>query len=616
MSLGRILSILLFVGILVGCAQRDTLRIGGKDFGESQILSEMMAALAEAEGIPVTRRIGLGPTRMNLEALKRGDIDLYAEYNGTGLVMVGQPALTDGDAAQERVEALYKPLGLVWGPRFGFGNTYGLLMRADTAAALGVTRVSDLVERAGDLSIGIESDFQSRPLDGFGPLTSRYGMSFGLIRAVELEQRAQLYDLLLDGSLDVIEGFTTDGQIADYGLVLLEDDLGFFRAYEAAPFARADALERFPALSGVFASLAGRIDDALMQELNRRVDIDGYPPRAVARAALVEMGLLADAGTVDANEPLVLAASDIAAGGRDVNAALRAVRAAFPGRPIQLVETASPLGLIAEGRARLALAGAEEFFALDASGAPVPSGVFEAVGVVGDAVLHILALDPGVTDIRQADMVATAAEGSGSAAAADTLMRGFGLEAPVAHLGAETPEDLAAAILASGADAAVLMAPLGNPVVERLVAEGDARLLPLHGWEDGPNLVRYPYLRQMRIAARTYEGQAQPVETLASQLVLAGTGPVERDAIGDQGPGTVTLAHSLPLAADTVQAINAALPNRIDVDPSLPQAPVLAPQMPDAPAPMNPAPGVSLLSVLLLLMLLWMLWLYGRPERR
>ena len=99
---------------LTACDQsNDTLKVGGKNFSESEILSEMMAALAEAEGIVVTRRIGIGPTRLNLESLKRGEIDIYAEYNGTGLVMLGQPALADGDEAIEKVRGLYEPLGIV-----------------------------------------------------------------------------------------------------------------------------------------------------------------------------------------------------------------------------------------------------------------------------------------------------------------------------------------------------------------------------------------------------------------------------------------------------------------------------------------------------------------------
>ncbi|MEL6427229.1 MAG: glycine betaine ABC transporter substrate-binding protein, partial [Pseudomonadota bacterium] len=183
----HLLALLCLVG-LVSCDEaQDSLKIGGKDFSESTILSEMIAALAEDAGIAVTRRTNLGDTRINLESLRRGDIDVYPEYNGTGLVMLGQPAMSDGDAAMDRVRSLYQPLGLVWGDRFGFANNYGLAMRAGRAEELGITSISDLVDRAGTLTIGIEENFQTRPLDGYGPMTARYGMEFGSVNVLPSE---------------------------------------------------------------------------------------------------------------------------------------------------------------------------------------------------------------------------------------------------------------------------------------------------------------------------------------------------------------------------------------------------------------------------------------------
>src|SRR3546814_3180510 len=82
-------------------------------------------------GIPVAGPIEYPSTQSVLEALKRGDIDIYPDYNGTGLVMIGQNPLADGDAATARVQELYAPLGLTWLPRLGFANNYGLALRAD-----------------------------------------------------------------------------------------------------------------------------------------------------------------------------------------------------------------------------------------------------------------------------------------------------------------------------------------------------------------------------------------------------------------------------------------------------------------------------------------------------
>src|SRR3546814_9917472 len=89
---------------------RDTITVGSKNFGESNVLAKMFAILIRERGIPVAGPIEYPSTQSVLEALKRGDIDIYPDYNGTGLVMIGQNPIAEGDAATARVQELYAPL--------------------------------------------------------------------------------------------------------------------------------------------------------------------------------------------------------------------------------------------------------------------------------------------------------------------------------------------------------------------------------------------------------------------------------------------------------------------------------------------------------------------------
>lgn len=597
---------------LLGCADDQPLRVSSKDFGESKILSEMIAALAEKEQIPVRRMIGLGPTRLNLEALKRGEADVYVDYNGTGLVMLGQPAMADGDAAMEKVRRLYEPLGLRWGQRLGFANNYAILMRADRAEALGVRSISDLVGKAGNLTIGIDENFQGRPLDGFQPMTRRYGLSFGNVRAVAPDRRPRLYDLLLAGEVDVIEGFLTDGQIADYELVVLEDDLDFFPVYQAAPLYRIAALESHPALASVLDSLAGRLDEETMRELNRRVDLQGQAPAAVARGALAEMGLLEDGEGLAVTAPLRVAAAPFAEARGTVGEALRAIRETFQGRIVELLPAHDPLTAVRTGDARLALVGAHEFTE------PVtgqPSGNFEAVGLVGETTVHVFALKDGITRMQDVTSIAVGAPDSVAARTARMLADGLGLDVSLVSTPGDDARTVADAMRLSVADAAIVVAPLGNEIATRLAAAG-ARLLSLEGWDQGNNLIRYPALRQARIPAATYAGQNDAVETLASQLLLAAVGPRETSAAGDRGPGASYTESAEPLADAKVTALNEALGSRVEIDPAVRQASVLAPRLPDPPQALNPAPDQSILNVVVIALMIWLLWVYVRPERR
>lgn len=600
--------------LLAGCGESaGPLKVGGKDFGESKVLSEMVATLAERQGIPVQRRIGLGPTRVNLEALKRGDIDIYVDYNGTGLVMLGQPALADGDAAMEKVRELYKPLGLSWGDRLGFNNSYGIMMRASRAQELGVSSISDLVAHGEELTIGFDENFQARPLDGFQPLTRRYGLSFAEVEVVPPAERPTLYDMLIAGTVDVVEGFTTDGQIADYDLVVLEDDLNFFPVYQAAPLLRTQALSNYPQLSGLLDSLAGQLDVERMRDLNRRVDLQGQSPAVVARGALADLGLIEDAGLpTETTEPLLIAASPYAGLGGGAGAALQAARSAFEGRQIQLAPTHNPLDAVGRGQARLALVGAQEFIR---PGSAEPVGNFEAVGLVGETTLHLVALKDGLTRFADAEQIAAGAPDSASERTARTLVDGLGLDAELVNTPGDTAETVSEAVLASDADAAVVMAPLGNEIVTRLLGNG-ARLLALEDWEQGNNLIRYPTLRQARIPADAYPDQRSAVDTLTAQLVLAAVGPTPANAAGDRGPGASYSESAQPLADATVTALNEALGSEVEIDPALRQAAVLTPRLPDPPAPLNPAPGMSILNVFVIGLIVWLLWIYVRPERR
>ena len=601
--LARTIPALALVLGLAACEDApDPLLVGSKDFAENQILAEMMAALAEDAGIAVTPRLNLGSTETNLEALKRGDIDLYPEYNGTGLVMLGRPAMADGDAATEEVRALYEPLNLIWGDRLGFDNTYGLAMRAGRAEELGIASISDLDGEAGSLTIGVDENFRQRPLDGFEPMAARYGLAFGDVQVVPPEERPQLYDRLLTGDSDVIEVFTTDGQIADLGLVLLEDDLGFFPVYEAAPLMRAEALARLPGLEDALGALAGRLDAVTMQRLNGQVDLQALAPRDVARAALIEMGLIGGEEELEVTEPVEVAISPLVASDAVTGRALRAVREAYPGRRVLLREAPDALASVAAGQAPLALAAAVEF--VEPGDAPDPRP-FEAVGLVGQAFVHVVSLGAAQGMDAQA-RVATGPEGSASHRAATILATAFeGLEVLPQAEGDLTGAD---------ADAALVLAPLGAPAVDALLAQG--RLLPLRGWNTGNNLVRYPQLREARIPAGTYPGQDRAIDTLSSQLVLAGPVVESTDAVGPQGPGATQPTAVSQLAGTTVTAIDAALASPTGIDPAIPRAAALTPTLPAAAAAVSPAPDIAVLTVGVLVLLTWLVWLYARPERR
>jgi osmoprotectant transport system permease protein len=263
--------------------------VGSKPFGESYLLAEMMAQTLEAERIPVERRLGLGATEIAFEALRTGAIDLYPEYTGTGLVAIlHDSAKASAAQAFDRVFREFRARwGMQWLPPLGFENSYAVAVRRETAARYHLATLSDLARAAPRLTAGLTPDFIGRP-DGLPGLAQAYGIRFAAVRSLV---PAVKYQALAAGEVDVIDGYSTDGFIARYDLVVLSDDRRFFPPYQAAALVGGRLVRDEPRAVVALTRLSGRLDEATMRRLNRRIEVDGEPVARVAADALAELAL-------------------------------------------------------------------------------------------------------------------------------------------------------------------------------------------------------------------------------------------------------------------------------------------------------------------------------------
>lgn len=276
--------------------RRTPVVVASKPFGESYLLAEMFAQLLEARGIPVTRRPGLGSTEITFGALRAGAVDVYPEYTGTGLLAVLHDTLPPGVLADARrvyahVDSAFRARwGVRWLPPLGFQNTYAIAVRAETARRYDLRTLSDLARESAQLTAGFTPDFIERP-DGLAGLAQVYGAG---IRPPTVRPllAALKYQAIAGGSVDVIDGFSTDGLLARYDLVVLEDDRHFFPPYEAAALLGPRAAARDDVVAAL-TLLSGRLGEESMRSLNRRVEVDGEAVREVAASALGALGLLA-----------------------------------------------------------------------------------------------------------------------------------------------------------------------------------------------------------------------------------------------------------------------------------------------------------------------------------
>ncbi|MCJ9734772.1 glycine betaine ABC transporter substrate-binding protein, partial [Bradyrhizobium sp. PRIMUS42] len=253
--------------------------VGAKTFAEQYVLSALLRDRLQAVGLSATARSGLGSSVI-FQALKAGDIDLYVDYSGT--LWANQLHRTDIKPRTELVAELKTALAkdnITLLGELGFENAYALVMPKKRAEALGVRTIADLAAHASSLSIAGDYEFFSRP--EWAALQKAYGLSF---RAQRQMQPDFMYAAVASGEVDVIAGYTSDGLIAKYDLVALEDPRDAIPPYDAilllAPKRAGD--ER---LQAALKPLLGKIDIATMREANLRASGNdaNSSPDAVAK---------------------------------------------------------------------------------------------------------------------------------------------------------------------------------------------------------------------------------------------------------------------------------------------------------------------------------------------
>jgi len=253
--------------------------VGAKTFAEQYVLSALIAQRLQAAGLSASPREGLG-SNVIFDALVSGDIDVYVDYSGT--LWANQFHHSEIEPRQQVLDELKATLAqrkVTLLGELGFENAYALVMPRKRAEALGIRSIADLAPRAGAMSIAADYEFFSRP--EWAGLQKAYRLSF---RAQRQMQPDFMYAAAASGEVDVIAGYTSDGLIAKYDLVVLDDPKHAIPPYDAilllAPKRAGDQ-----ALQAALQPLLGRIDISAMREANlRAAGGDGASsPDAVAR---------------------------------------------------------------------------------------------------------------------------------------------------------------------------------------------------------------------------------------------------------------------------------------------------------------------------------------------
>jgi glycine betaine/choline ABC-type transport system substrate-binding protein len=547
--------------VALSCAAPEpALRVGAKGFTEQTILVEMVSALARQAGVHVAPVVTCGDTHRCHRLLRKGEIDLLVEYTGTGLTFIGA---APGQTGLADLRALYAPIGLRWLGALGFDNGYRVVVRPGH----GAKTIADLAESA-QVRLVAPPEYARRPGDGLAALVARYGLRMGP-RPLFIDAPRDRYGALLEGRADAAIGYATDAEIEELGLRVLDDPAGFFLPYEGVILVRDAALTNHPKLAPALARLEGRIDTAQMRGLNGAVRVKGREAAAVAREFLVEAKLLDATQAPDPKPPVRIALRGDEGLDSFAATARRATRAAFPDRPVSVLETSDPVGSVAGGAARLTVVGAEAFFrpSLRSLGKrTVRETRIEAVAALGRRMLHVVRRADDDSEAL-AGRLGVPPKGTGGARVATLVLRQLG-DRPGQHANAAS---LLKAVRFKDLDGALILASAGDPHITQAFEAGGLKLVPLTGWLTAERALAAPYLRPARVPPGTYAGQAAAVETLASQVVLADAAPATELARGG-GPAAALASGGIPLSAGEVEAAVKAAGVAEAPDPVLPSA--------------------------------------------
>lgn len=134
----------------------------------------------------------------------------------------------------------------------------------------------------GALKAGFTPEFMGRQ-DGDLGLRSVYGLHLNPLVVSD----AIMYKAAFDKELDLISGYSTDGRIKAYDLVVLEDDKKIFPPYYAAPIIKTSTLKKFPQLKDILNLVEDKFTDSIMTDLNYRSDFLHQTPEQIAKSFLV-----------------------------------------------------------------------------------------------------------------------------------------------------------------------------------------------------------------------------------------------------------------------------------------------------------------------------------------
>lgn len=292
LSIFLIAAVLIMVIPFLSGSGSKNIVIGAKLNAEPEILINMYKLLIEEEtDLTVELKPGLGKTSFVFNALRSKSIDIYPEFTGTVIAefLKEEAVSNDREEVYEQARAgVAEEFGLVYLKPMDFNNTYTLAVSKAFQEQFDVETISDLNSVQNAVKAGFTLEFNDRE-DGYRGIQKLYKLDFPSVKTMEPKLR---YQAVKTDDINLMDAYSTDSELQEYDMFVLEDDKELFPPYQGAPLLRQETLEKYPELEDILNKLAGIITDDEMRGMNYKVNTDGENPADVARQFLKNAALI------------------------------------------------------------------------------------------------------------------------------------------------------------------------------------------------------------------------------------------------------------------------------------------------------------------------------------
>jgi len=274
-----------------------SLTISGQDFTEVQIMAAMYEQLLSDAGYDVTVKL-VGTRDVYMPELENGGVDVVPEYisgiadflNVTQNGANADPITTnDPDASLDALQPLAEEAGITMLEPAEATDQNAFAVTQDYAEENDLTTLSDLGALGEPITLSAHPDCEGRS-DCEAGLQDVYGIDIEKILPLGFGS-PQTIDSVNSGESQLGLVATTQADLDESGLVILEDDKGIQPAQNLIPAVNSDFLEAHPDVADVLNPLAEVLTTEDLTELNGRVALNRELPEDVAADYLSQQGL-------------------------------------------------------------------------------------------------------------------------------------------------------------------------------------------------------------------------------------------------------------------------------------------------------------------------------------